>query len=80
MRRTTIVVPDDLAALLEIEQRRRNQSTSQIVREALTAYLTGESAKPKQLRFAALGRSGHKDTAAQAEEILAKEWTRDRDR
>ncbi len=78
MKRTTVVLPEDLAALVEFERQRRHQSAGQIIREALAAYLTGEPVRQKRLRFAALGRSGHRDTARQAEEILAKEWPDDR--
>ena len=75
MKRTTIVLPDELAALLERERRRRGVSTAAIVREALDAYL----APPTQpLPFVALGRSGHRDTGQDMEEILAREWTYER--
>ena len=75
MRRTTILLGDDLADQLDYERRRRNQSTAAIVREALTAYLTGGSS-PKQLGFIGLGHSGHRDTSARIEEILTEEWAR----
>ena len=75
MKRTTIVLPDHLAALLERERRRRGVSTAVIVREALDAYL----APPTQpLPFVALGQSGHRNTARDVEEILAQEWTFER--
>ncbi len=77
MKRTTVMLPEDLAALLEMERQRRNLSTAEVIREALAAYLRGENAQRKRLRFAALGRSGHRDTAREAESILAREWDRD---
>lgn len=76
MKRTTVVLPDELAELLALERRRRNLSTAEIVRQALAAYLRGEGAQPKRLRFVGLGRSGCHDTAQRAEEILAQEWGR----
>lgn len=74
MKRTTVVLPDDLAALLDLERRRRDVSTATIIREALTAYLRGDGAWPTRLPFVALGRSGFQDTAREAEAILAREW------
>lgn len=70
MKRTTVVIPDELAALLDFERRRRDTSTAEIVREALEAYLKPGPGHPRHLRFAALGRSGHHDTAPEAEAII----------
>jgi Arc/MetJ-type ribon-helix-helix transcriptional regulator len=82
VKRTTITLPDDLAAALERETRRRHTSASAVVREALTRYLgLSVDGEPRKLPFASLGRSGHHDTAENAEEILAGEWVDDlRDR
>lgn len=73
MRRTTISLPDDLAAAVEREARRRKVPVSQIAREALEARL-GRSSGKRELTFAGLGRSGHRTTARDAEELLAAEW------
>jgi ribbon-helix-helix CopG family protein len=73
MRRTTILLHDDLADQLDYERRRRNQSTAAIVREALTEYLAGGKSSAKRLPFVGLGRSGKRDTARQAETILTRE-------
>lgn len=74
MKRTTVVIPDDLATLLDLERRRRDTSEAEIIREALEAYLKGGSGQPKRLRFAALGHSGHRNTAREAETIIAEDW------
>ncbi|MBI2864494.1 MAG: CopG family transcriptional regulator [Chloroflexi bacterium] len=74
MKRTTVVIPDDLASLLDLERRRSNRSVAEIIREALARYLEGEGMEPRRLPFAALGRSGHHDTAREAEAILEREW------
>lgn len=74
MRRTTILLDDDLADQLDYERRRRNRSTAAVVREALTEYLAGGASSPKRLTFAGLGRSGYRDTSVKVEEILAREW------
>jgi metal-responsive CopG/Arc/MetJ family transcriptional regulator len=74
MKRTTVMLPDDLAYLLEFERRRRDQSTAEIVRRALEAYLSAGGMRPKRLRFAALGASGQRETGRQAEAIVTREW------
>ena len=75
MRRTTILLDDDLADQLDYERRRRNQSTTAIVREALTEYLAGGKPKPARPGFIGLGRSGYRNTARNVDDILAREWT-----
>ena len=80
MKRTTIALPDELAALLEQEQRRRAVPAATIIREALTAYLPRRGSASEQLPFVGIGRSGAHDTAREAEAILAREWGRARHR
>lgn len=78
MRRTTISLPDELAAALQREARRRSMPASAIARDALTAYLgIGGPDDHRELPFAALGRSGHADTAREMEALLEHEWTAD---
>ncbi len=74
MKRTTISLPDDLASALAREARRRNRSASEITRDALARHLGLVADEPRNLPFAALGRSGHPDTARMMEELLAREW------
>jgi hypothetical protein len=74
MKRTTLNLPNDLAALLDQERRRRDVPAATIVREALTQYFMGTGGR-RQLRIAALGESdGTRSIAVEAEEILAEEW------
>jgi Ribbon-helix-helix protein, copG family len=75
MRRTTILLDDDLADQLDYERRRRNQSTTAIVREALTEYFAGGKAKPKKLGFIGLGRSRGGAAARDIDKIVTREWT-----
>lgn len=75
MKRTTVVLPDDLAALVERERQRQGVSAAALVRAALRAYV-GEQRRP--LAIAALGRSGERNVAREAEAILAREWTYER--
>ena len=74
MRRTTISLPDDVSTGLEREARRRRIPVSHLAREAIEAHLGRPDGKRRAIRFAALGRSGHHDTAERFEEILAAEW------
>lgn len=75
MKRTTIVLSDELAVLLERERRRRGVPASVIVREALAGYF-GE--RPEALAIVGLGQSGHTHTASDMEELIAREWTYER--
>lgn len=79
MRRTTLSLPDELAAALEREAARRRVSVSQVAREAIEARL-GRVGPTRDIPFAALGRSGHHTTARDIDQILAAEWADDRDR
>ena len=76
MRRITISLPDNVAAALKREARRRGVPISQIAREAIEGR---GSAEPRELPFAALGRSGHRSTARDLEKIIEAEWGLDRD-
>lgn len=80
MKRTTIALSDELARLLEREVRRRGASMSEVVREALSVYLVAGGGKKRKVPFAALGDSGHTNTARDMEEILEDEWGPDRGR
>ena len=78
MRRTTISLPDELADALEREARRRALPASAIARDALSDYLgIGRAGEQRELPFAALGRSGHRTTARDMEELLEREWDED---
>jgi hypothetical protein len=79
MKRTTISLPDDLAAALAREARRLRVPVSQLAREGLQMRLGRMPGAVRELPFAALGRSGHTTTARDAEKILAADWdARDR--
>jgi predicted transcriptional regulator len=77
MRRTTVSLPDDLAAALTREARRRNRSASEITRDALAKHLGLAAEEPRDVPFAAVGRSGHRNTARDMEELLTREWDDD---
>lgn len=79
MKRTTISLPDDLAGAIEREARRRRAPVSQVIRETLESQL-GRSSGERRIPFAAVGRSGHRDTARNVDAILEAEWLHARDR
>jgi hypothetical protein len=70
----TIRMPEELAAALAREARRRDRSVSEIAREAIARHLDLHAAGPRAVPFAALGRSGHRHTARRMEELVARDW------
>jgi hypothetical protein len=77
MHRTTLSLPDDLAQALTREARRRSVSASAVAREAIAKHLGFSPDGPRELPFAALGRSGQRHTARDMEELIAQEWDDD---
>ena len=75
MKRTTIVLTDDIALVLEREAKRQGTSVSEAARRALIAHFGLEEGK-RHLPFVAIGASGDGDTAETTEELLAEEWAR----
>ncbi|MEM7245011.1 MAG: CopG family transcriptional regulator [Acidobacteriota bacterium] len=75
-----MTLTDDLAQLADREIRRRRVSMSALVREALASYLGVGGEAKRKLPFAALGASGHHDTARNMEAILDAEWSPTGDR
>jgi hypothetical protein len=74
MKRTTVSLPDDLAAALAREARRRNVPASAIARAALAAHLGMAGDAPRSLPFASVGRGGPSSTARDMEDLIAREW------
>jgi hypothetical protein len=73
MKRTTVSLPDELAAALAREARRQDRSASDITREALEKHLGLTPDSPRAISFAAVGRSGHRTTGRDMEELLERE-------
>jgi hypothetical protein len=67
MRRTTIYLEPDLEVLLKLEMVRQNRPMAEIVREAVSQYLSREPAAPPGA--GAFG-SGRADTAEDVDEAL----------
>jgi Arc/MetJ-type ribon-helix-helix transcriptional regulator len=74
MKRTTISLPDELAQALDREARRSHTSVSEVARTALTKHLGLVPGEARELSFAVLGRSGHRTTARDMEQLLEHEW------
>lgn len=72
MKRATVSLPDDLAQDVAREAQRRRVSVSEVARDALREHLDRPAGGG--LPFVGIGRSGQRDTAQRAEEILAREW------
>ena len=76
MKRTTISLPDDLAAAVSRAADRRHVSVSELAREALAAHLGVGRGGKRSIGFAKLGASGTRTTSRDAEAILDAEWGR----
>lgn len=74
MKRVTTSLPEEMAQALVREARRRNVSASAIARDALARHLGMTGDEPRELPFAAVGRSGQRNTAREMERLTAREW------
>ena len=74
MKRTTISLPEALAQAVAREAQRRQASVSEVTRTALAHHLGLVEGEPRKLAFAELGRSGHRSTARDMEQLLEREW------
>jgi hypothetical protein len=75
MKRTTISLPDDVAAALEREARRRRVPVSQVAREAIEARLGGATEGPRDIPFLGIAESRDQAwPAASLDELLARTW------
>jgi hypothetical protein len=75
MKRTTVKIPEALDARLRHEAERRGVTISDVSREALEAYLVGQTGR-RRLGAAKAGHSGRTDISERIEEILAAEVQR----
>ena len=75
MKRTTILLDDDL--LLEIKRVARTSGTTatDVIREALKSYVEKNRSKPK-LSFTGVGKSGRSSIAKHSEKILKRNANR----
>jgi metal-responsive CopG/Arc/MetJ family transcriptional regulator len=78
MKRTTISLPDDIAAALEREARRRRVPVSQVAREAIEARLGGTADGVRKVSFIGIVHSVEPSMASEdIEGFLAEHWAHD---
>jgi hypothetical protein len=71
MKRTTVMLPDDVAARVRLEARRRGVSVAQVVREAVErAVPAPEPTRP--LGFFAVGEGGPADASERVDEYVRR--------
>ena len=76
MKRTTVFADDDLLRQLREIAKRESLSVSEVTRKALHEYVTRRRPRRSRLSLVGIGRSGRKDVAQRAEELLGKGFGR----
>jgi hypothetical protein len=71
MKRTTIMLPDELDERLRLEARRRGTSIADVAREAFERQLP-PAPKPGELSFFAIGDGTPKDASERVDEHVAR--------
>jgi plasmid stability protein len=77
MRRTTIMLPDELDERLRLEARRRGTSIADVAREAIERQLPPAS-RPGGLSFFAIGDGRPRDVSEHVDEHVARAVRRKR--
>jgi predicted CopG family antitoxin len=72
MKRTTVFPDEDVLRKLREVAKRENNTVSEVIRKALSEYVSQRSSKRSRLSLIGIGRSGRKDVAERAEELLFK--------
>ncbi len=70
MRRTTIMLPEDVDVRLRLEARRRGTSVAQVAREAIEQQLPEQA--DGSLSFFAVGDGSPQDASERVDELVAK--------
>ena len=76
MRRTTIFVDEDVLTRLREIAKRDDMTLSAAIRAALDRYVSRRQLKRSGLSLIGIGRSGRRDIAEHAEELLGKGFGR----
>lgn len=76
MKRTTIMLPDDVDVRLRLEARRRGTSVAEVAREAIEKQLPPQ--QDGRLSFFAIGEGSPRDASERVDELLAKSIRRRR--
>lgn len=70
MKKTTIYLDDSTERRLAEMSRRRGRSRAALIRDAVERMIVDDGRPPRRPR--PLGASGHSDTSAQVDEVLAE--------
>jgi hypothetical protein len=76
MKRTTVFADEETLKKLREIAKRENCSVAQVTRKALTEYVSRRRPRKTRLSLIGIGRSGRKDVAARAEELLGEGFGR----
>ena len=76
MKRTTVFADDDVLKKLSDIAKRENCTLAEVTRQALNEYVSRRGRKRPRLSLIGIGKSGRKDVAERAEEILGKGFGR----
>lgn len=76
MRRTTIFADEDVLRRLREIAKRENMTMSDAIRAALDLYVSRRQPKRARLSLIGIGRSGRRDVAEHAEDLLGKGFGR----
>ena len=76
MKRTTVFADDDVIKKLREIAKRENCTVSEVTRKALNEFVSRRGRKRSRLSLIGVGRSGRKDVAERAEELLGKAFGR----
>lgn len=76
MKRTTVFADEDMLRKLREIAKRENTSLSEVTRKALAEYVSRRRPRRARLSLVGVGRSGRKDIAERAEELLGKGFGR----
>jgi hypothetical protein len=77
MKRTTVMLPDELDARLRFEARRRGVGIAEVVREAVERHLPGPTGDARTLlSFFAVGEGGPPDASERVDEYVRKSLRR----
>jgi metal-responsive CopG/Arc/MetJ family transcriptional regulator len=76
MKRTTVFADEDVLKKLREIAKRENTTVSEVTRKALNEYVSRRRPMRSRLSLIGIGRSGRKDIAERAEELLGKGFGR----
>ena len=76
MKRTTVFADESILRQLREVAKRENSTVAEVTRKALSEYVSRRRSKRSRLSLIGIGRSGRKDVAERAEELLRKGFGR----